>query len=135
MTMTHVLRSRVRSKSHARFWSGGGAGDRSADHNIGDRWEEGDILSNLGAAYVAIGDVHNAVKFYEQALAIKRKMGDRRGEVLASWNLGLAYEKQGDLKKAIAAMQIYVDYERDIGHPDAEQDAALIEQLRARLNQ
>jgi len=33
MTMAHVLRSRVNGNGHARFWSGGGVGDRPADHN------------------------------------------------------------------------------------------------------
>jgi hypothetical protein len=33
MTMAHVLRSRVNGNGHARFWSGGGVGDRPADHD------------------------------------------------------------------------------------------------------
>jgi hypothetical protein len=34
--MTEALesRSRVKRKFHARFWIGGGAGDRPADHNV-----------------------------------------------------------------------------------------------------
>jgi hypothetical protein len=34
MTMAHVLRSRVNGNGHARFWSGGGVGDRPADHDV-----------------------------------------------------------------------------------------------------
>jgi hypothetical protein len=30
-------------------------------------------------------------------------------------------------------MQVYVDYEREIGHPDAEKHAAHVAALRARL--
>ena len=33
VTMARTLRSRMRRKSHVRFCSGGGAGDRPADHN------------------------------------------------------------------------------------------------------
>jgi hypothetical protein len=36
MTMAHVLRSRVNGNGHARFWSGGGVGDRPADHDQAD---------------------------------------------------------------------------------------------------
>ena len=35
VTTAHRLRSRVRRKSHARFCTGGGAGDCSADRNLG----------------------------------------------------------------------------------------------------
>ena len=30
-------------------------------------------------------------------------------------------------------MQVYVDYLRDLGHPDAEKDAAKVEELRKKL--
>jgi hypothetical protein len=33
MTTALVLRSRVKGDFQARFWSGGGVGDRPADHN------------------------------------------------------------------------------------------------------
>jgi len=32
-------------------------------------------------------------------------------------------------------MQICVDFEREIGHPDAEKDAMAIEEIRKRLKQ
>jgi len=66
-------------------------------------------------------------------LVITREIGDRAGEVRASWNLGLALEGEGDLAGAAAAMQVCVDYEREIGHPDAEKHAARLAELRARL--
>ena len=47
--------------------------------------------------------------------------------------MGLAYEELGDLSAAIVAMQVCVDFERKIGHPNAELDAAEVETLRARL--
>jgi len=33
MTMAHLLKSRMTRKCHVRFGSGGGVGDRPADHN------------------------------------------------------------------------------------------------------
>jgi tetratricopeptide (TPR) repeat protein len=86
---------------------------------------EGNALGNLG-------DAQKAIEYYDEVLAIAREIGDRRGEALTSWNLGLEYEKSGDLKQAAEIMQICVDYEREIGHPDAENDAAHLEALRAK---
>jgi tetratricopeptide (TPR) repeat protein len=100
---------------------------------IGDRRGEGNALNNLGNAYKNLGDLNKAIDYYEQRLIIAREIGDRRGEALGSWNLGIIYEKQSELEKAIEAMQICVDYERQIGHPDAEKDAAYVEELRKKL--
>jgi len=69
----------------------------------------------------------------QAALAAAQRRGDRRGEAMGSWNLGLAYEQLGDVARAVEAMQLRVDYEREIGHPDAERHAARVEELRQRL--
>ncbi|MCP4658875.1 MAG: hypothetical protein GY856_25975, partial [bacterium] len=63
-------------------------------------------------------------------LAIAREIGDRRGEAYGSWNLGEAYEKLGDLDRAAEVMQVCVDFEREIGHPDAKRHAERVAQLR-----
>ena len=47
--------------------------------------------------------------------------------------MGLRYEALGELQRAIDLMQVYVDFEREIGHPDAEKDAAQVKALRAKL--
>ena len=49
------------------------------------------------------------------------------------WNLGLLHAQQGNLPAAIPAMQLYVDYLRELNHPDAEKRAAEVESLRANL--
>ena len=63
-----------------------------------------------------------------------REIGDRRGEGIASWNLGLAYEKQERYAEACALMQVTVDFERAIGHPDAEPDAEHLVQVCAKAD-
>jgi len=103
-----------------------------AARELGDRRGEGVALGNLGLAYAELGNARRAIAYYQQHLRIAREMDDRRSEARTSWNLGLAYEELGDLALAIAAMQICVDFERAVGHPDAAADAAIIEQLRAR---
>ena len=51
------------------------------------------------------------------------------------WNWGEALEGKGELKKAADLMQFYVDYERSVGHPDAEQDAQKVLLLRRQSEQ
>jgi len=46
-------------------------------------------------------EFREAIEFYEQALAIPREIGDRRGEGAALGNLGLAYSALGEVRKAI----------------------------------
>ena len=76
--------------------------------------------------------VDRYLEIYEEALAISREIGDRRGEANHSWNLGLEYE-ESDPARAIALMEVCVAYERELGHPDAEADAHRVDQIRARL--
>jgi tetratricopeptide (TPR) repeat protein len=99
---------------------------------IGDRRGEGNHLGNLGLAYRDLGEVQRAIEYYQQALEIAREIGDRRNEGIWSWNLGFLYE-DSDPARAVELMQVCVDYEREIGHPDAEADAARVEEIRARL--
>jgi len=100
----------------------------AAARRLKHRAAEGAHLGNLGNAYADLGEVGRAVEYYEQALAIAREIGDRRGEGNHSWNLGLLYE-ESDPARAAELMQVCVDFEREIGHPDAEPDAARVRAL------
>jgi tetratricopeptide (TPR) repeat protein len=97
----------------------------------GDRRDEGVWLGNLGSAYRDLGEVDQAIEYYERALAIARKIGDRQGEAIRSWNLGLLYEET-DPARAVDLMSVRVAYEREIGHPDAEAHAERVEAIRRR---
>ncbi len=102
-------------------------------NEIDDRSSKGNALGNLGNAYKRLGEIKRAIKFYEQRLTLACEIGDRRGESIANWNLGLALELEGDLIRAVGLMQACIDYERKIGHPDAEKDTAHLATLLARL--
>ncbi len=65
-------------------------------------------------------------------MKIHREIGDRLGEAMASWNLGAVYAEQGDPRRASELIQVRVDYERELGHLDAEKYAAVVEGLRKR---
>jgi tetratricopeptide (TPR) repeat protein len=105
------------------------------DRQIGDRRGEGADLGNLGNAYAALGEPHRAIEFYQQRIEIAHQIGDRRGEALGSWNLGDEYRKLGDLEKAAACMQVLLDYEKEISHPDYEKGAQVVAELRRQLEQ
>ena len=103
------------------------------EREIGDLRGIGNTLGNLGVVYAGLDQSRRAIEFYEQQLFITREIGDRQGESTASWNLGNAYARQGDLARAVTLMQFTVDYERGLGHADAEADAAQVDALRKRL--
>jgi tetratricopeptide (TPR) repeat protein len=99
---------------------------------IGDWRGEGAALGNLGNAYRDLGEVGQAIAYYEQARTIAREIGDRRGEGVCCWDLGLLCE-ESDPARAAELMQVCVDYEREVGHPDAEADAERVRRVRERL--
>jgi ATP-dependent transcriptional regulator len=72
-----------------------------AEPILKDKQVRGIILSKLGNAHRALGDVKKAIDYYEQALKIAREIGDRNNEGIWLGNLGNAYSALGDAKKAI----------------------------------
>ncbi len=106
---------------------------------IGDRSGEGTTLGSLGLAYGELSAddeehrLHCAIEYYKQALVVLREIGDRQGEGTISWNLGTLYEEVGDLLRAVLGMQVLVEFEREIGHPNAERHAIRVDGIRARL--
>jgi len=72
-------------------------------------------LGNLGNASDALGDPRRAIADYEQALAIAREIGDRRGEGNHLGNLGNAYYRLGYPSQAIEYHQQALAIAREIG--------------------
>ena len=63
---------------------------------------EGRILDSQGDAYARIREYTKALTVYHEALAIRRQMGDRRGERVTLANIGRIYQEQGNDEYAIA---------------------------------
>ncbi len=61
----------------------------------------GHILGNIGIAYSALCEERKAIKYYEKALKISEKLGDRQSEGVSLGNLGNAYQVLGEARKAI----------------------------------
>lgn len=62
-------------------------------------------LGNLGNYLMAIGQRHEAIEKYQQALDLSRNTNDRTGEMLSLGNLGNAYHSLGKSKEAIEILQ------------------------------
>ena len=80
-------------------------------------------LNNLGNAWCGLGENRKAIGFYEQALAIKRKVfGEEDLEVASTLNnLGNAWDELGEKRKAIKLFkQALAIYRKTYGeeHPD-----------------
>jgi tetratricopeptide (TPR) repeat protein len=97
---------------------------------VGDRRAEGNILNNLGVTYMILGRLDQAIAFYEQWLLVARELGDQQGEAKGSWNLGQLLIQQGHLSRAVKLMQVLVNYFREIGHPETDERAVYLEELR-----
>ncbi len=72
-------------------------------------------LVNLGRAYRILGEVERAIRLYEEALAIARKMGDRTREGRFLGNLGTAYLDLGRVEQAITFYEQSLEIFRQIG--------------------
>jgi len=81
--------------------------------------------------YSALGDKRKALDFYEQALPLRRRVGDRWGESITRYNLAMVYEALGDLQRAEVELEIVVALDEAIEHPDLVSDRAALERVRA----
>lgn len=89
-------------------------------------------LFRLGRARMVLGDKSRAMARLEQSRLIFGEMGARDGVSKVAWYLGLLHEEAGDLDRAGDLMQLRVDYERSIGHAEADANATRVEEIRAR---
>jgi tetratricopeptide (TPR) repeat protein len=83
--------------------------------NLDDDCLESIILSTQGRAYLNLGQAKRAIRYHEQALAIIRKIGDRRGEGATFGNLGHCYSDLGQTACAIECLEQALDICRQVG--------------------
>ena len=75
----------------------------------------GAILGNLGVAYSDLGQMERAIEYYEQALAIAKVIGARRGEGGNLGNIGTAYSDLGQVERAMEYYERALAIFKDIG--------------------
>jgi CHAT domain-containing protein len=62
-----------------------------------------------------LGNRPKALEFYNQALALRREIGDRRGETIVLTFMGFAYTLSGELQKAMDCHTQALQIRREIG--------------------
>jgi tetratricopeptide (TPR) repeat protein len=85
----------------------------AASRLLGDRAAEARHMSNLGVAYVDLGEPRRAILHYEQSIEIKRSIGDRQGEANTLGNLGNAHAALGEAHQAIECHQRALAMDRE----------------------
>jgi tetratricopeptide (TPR) repeat protein len=78
------------------------------------------ILNNIGLVYDALGDKQKALACYEEALPIRRAVGDKSGEAAALTNIGMVYYATGEMQKALAYLQEALPIYRAVGDKSGE---------------
>ncbi|PWT90634.1 MAG: hypothetical protein C5B55_09430, partial [Blastocatellia bacterium] len=86
----------------------------------GDRRVEANTLNNIANVYADLAEYQKALEFYNEALPIKRAMGNRLGEATTLGNIGLVYGNLGDQHKALEFFNQALPISREIGDRPGE---------------
>ena len=90
-------------------------------------------LNWCGHALLRLGDTGQALTFFNQALPLRRAVGDRAGEAVTRYNIGMIHRRAGRLADAVTELEVTVELDRQVQHPDLASDTAMLEQVRAEL--
>jgi tetratricopeptide (TPR) repeat protein len=102
---------------------------------IGDRAGEATTLNNIGMVHDSRGDLQAALDYSQQALPIVREVGDRAGEAMTRYNIAMVHRGAGRLVEAVAELELVVALDEALQRPDLQADTAMLEQVRAELDQ
>jgi tetratricopeptide (TPR) repeat protein len=75
--------------------------------------------------YQMLGQPEKALKMWEQALAIYRKLGDRKQEKLTLFVISRLYQQQRQYDQALAALQKVLSINRELGDYSSEQSTLI----------
>lgn len=102
----------------------------SKAREVGDRAGEASTLNNVGHLYGEFGDHAEALTYFNEALPILQEVGNRAREAVTRFNIAAIHRLQGRLGEAIKEMEIVVELDRQIEHPDLLSDSEFLAQLR-----
>ena len=74
-----------------------------------------------------------ALEYHQQALTIRRSLGDRPGEASTLYNIGFIREQQGDLEQAQLFYQQSQAINKSIGSPDLKLDKQALARVKRKL--
>jgi tetratricopeptide (TPR) repeat protein len=85
-----------------------------------------DSLNSMGNIYYKQEKLKKALKHYQQALEIDKKIGRKEREAGIMRNIGNIYQIQGKLKEALKHYQQALEIHREIGNKNKEGEAGVI---------
>jgi tetratricopeptide (TPR) repeat protein len=88
------------------------------------------LNNELGAVYDDLGQKQEALRYYQQALAIRTEVGDRAGEGTTLWNIGLLYFERDRNDVALACFLLARDIYEEVLSPNREGVQRWIDDLR-----
>lgn len=91
-----------------------------------ERRVEALLYSRVAYLYDALGQKQEALRYYEQALAIGREVGDRGGEGTTLNNIGMIYFQEEQYKVALACFWLAQLLFLDVQSPYAEHEERMI---------
>ena len=62
-----------------------------------------------------------------------REVGDRAGEAVTRYNIAMVHRGLGQFADAVRELEIVVELDRQVEHPDLERDTRMLEQCRGEL--
>ena len=80
-----------------------------------DRQLELEALNNIALVYDATGQPKRALELYEQALPLRREVGDRAGEATTLNNIAGVYRATGQPKRALELYEQALPLRREVG--------------------
>jgi tetratricopeptide (TPR) repeat protein len=72
-------------------------------------------INNLGLVAGFVGDFSSAQRYYEEALALNRRVGNRRGEAIVLANLGWLAGNTGQYTKGREYLELHLRLSREVG--------------------
>lgn len=88
---------------------------RQKKSELAEKRQLGAALTHLGVRHLELGLVSRAIEYLEQALQLRRAIGDRQGEGNQLGNLGCCYQGLGDARRAIDYHEQALVISREIG--------------------
>lgn len=86
---------------------------------LGDKTEEGNILSYIGATYNILGAYDESIKHYKEALEIYRKLGDNKAEGAVLIHIGDTYRQYlNNYREALSYYKQGLEVEKKNGDED-----------------
>ena len=99
------------------------------EETLGHKENMATDYGNLGILYDNQGDLEHAEEMYQKALKINEALGIKEGMANNYCNLGILYKNQGNLKHAEEMLQKSLLFFKELGSPNSEKVARLLDDL------